>query len=135
MADGSSPVAENERLMDFFDKLGKWDLDVLVQYVGDWGISRALFLTIIFFGLFGTLGKLVPSLPLFTFEWLVGTSPIWLPIALGVGAWKAWRLYVRSNYLAKMKNIVLEMKVPRDIMKSPRAMELALTALWVSSGE
>ena len=27
------------------------------------------------------------------------------------------------------------MKVPRDIMKSPRAMELALTTLWTSSGE
>ena len=135
MADGTAPVAQNERLMDFFEKTGKWDLDVMVQYIGDWGISRALFLCILFFGLFGTLAQLVPNLGLFTFDWLVGTSPIWLPVALGVSAWKTWKLYVRANFLAKMKTIVLEMKVPRDIMKSPRAMELAFTALWVSSGE
>jgi hypothetical protein len=134
MAD-PSPVARNERLLKFFEIIGKWDLDTWVQWLGDWGISRALIVTIFFFGLIGVLANMVPNLGLFTFQWLVGTSPIWLPVALGVSAWKSWKLYILSNFLAKSKYVMLEMKVPRDITRSPRAMELALTALWVSSGE
>jgi hypothetical protein len=91
--------------------------------------------SILFFGLLGTLSHYVPNLPLFIFDWLVGTAPIWLPIALAVAAWKSWKLYVLSLFLSKQKTVVLEMKVPRDIMKSPRAMELAFTTLWTSSGE
>jgi len=116
-------------------KKKSFDFDRFVEWVGGWGISRALFLSVVFLGLLFTLSHYVPNLPIFALEWVAGLAPIWLPIALGVGAWKVWKIYVRSLYLANMKTILLEMKVPREIMKSPRAMELALTNLWTSSGE
>ena len=57
-----------------------------LHWVGDWGISRALFLSVIFSSLYLVLGTLVPDLPVFTLNWLIATAPIWLPAApLGGG--------------------------------------------------
>lgn len=106
-----------------------------VEYWGDWGVSRAFMLGIVFFGLYLILGNFIPNLPLFTFNWLVGTAPIWMPVAILIGAWKAWITYIQSLYLSGRQPVLLEMKIPREVARSPRAMELALTALNLSSGE
>src|SRR5688572_2564771 len=71
-------------------------------FVGDgWGISRCLFLSSVFIGLYSILWLQIPNLFLFTFEWLLGTSPIWLPILTLVTAWKVWMWYGHANYLFK----------------------------------
>ncbi len=114
---------------------GKWALPAFTDYLGSFGVSRALFVSMLFVALLNVLSLQVPDLTNYALEWVVGTSPIWLPFGLMVGAWKVWIWYVRALYLSKQKNIVLEMKIPRDITRSPRAMELALTNLWTSSGE
>ena len=106
-----------------------------VDYWGEWGISRAFILGIVFFGLYLILGNFIPNLPLFTFNWLVATAPIWLPIGLIIGAWKAWVTYIQSLSLSGRQPVLLEMKIPREVARSPRAMELALTSLNLSSGE
>src|SRR3989338_6526 len=106
-----------------------------IGYWGEWGISRAFMLGIVFFGLYLILGNFIPNLPLFTFNWLVATAPIWLPIGLIIGAWKAWVTYIQSLYLSGRQPVLLEMKIPREVARSPRAMELALTSLNLSSGE
>lgn len=117
-------------------KVHEWtDFDEWVDWVGEWGVSRALFLSCLFVGLYLVLGQFIPNLPLFTFDWLIGTSPIWIPIAMIIGGWKAWAWYVQSLYLSGRKPILLEIKMPREISKSPRAMELALTSFNLSSGE
>ena len=100
-----------------------------------WGVSRGLFLGILFTGLLTILNELIPNLPLFAFEWVFGTLPIWLPPAAVFGGWKAWVWYVRANYIGNQKPILLEVKFPRDVVKSPRAMEAVLTKLWTDSGE
>jgi len=100
-----------------------------------WGISRCLILSIIFWGLFAVLGNMIPNLPLFAFEWLLGTAPIWLPVVLLVSAWKIWMWYIHSNYIFKRDTMLLEVKMPREITRSPRAMENALSKLWTDSGE
>ncbi|MDE2021921.1 MAG: hypothetical protein KGI71_03350, partial [Patescibacteria group bacterium] len=130
-----SNITRNAELLAFGALVKKFDFDDWVEWMGKWGISRALVVSVLFLGLLFTLSRYVPNLPLFALEWLAGLAPIWLPIALGVAAWKTWKLYVLSLYLSNMKTIVLEMKVPREISRSPRAMELALTSLWTSSGE
>jgi len=99
------------------------------------GISRGMFLTSIFLGLLGVLWHLIPDLPLFALAWLVGTAPIWIPIVAIAGGWKAWLWYIRSYFLAKNKSVLLEVKMPRDLVKSPRGMDTALTHLWIASGE
>lgn len=106
-----------------------------LEWIGDFGASRGLILGIFFAGFLWVLSIQIPNLALFTFGWLAGTAPIWLPISLIFGAWKAWINYARSNYLSHRSAVLLEVKIPREITKSPRAMELVFQNLYVSSGE
>ncbi|MBI4087764.1 hypothetical protein HY418_00030 [Candidatus Kaiserbacteria bacterium] len=113
------------------------DLKVIIEgTIGNLlGISRGTFLTSIFLGLLLSLWTLIPNLPLFIFAWVVGTMPIWiLPAAVG-GAWKAWVWYVQAYFITQRQPILLEVKMPRDLVKSPRGMELALSQLWIYAGE
>lgn len=112
-----------------------FNLEEQVHYIGDWGVSRALYLTSLFIGLFIILGHLIPGLPEFVFRWMVGTAPVWLPVSLWFICWNAWIWYIQALFLSGRNPILLELKVPREIMKSPRAMEIALTGLSISSGE
>jgi len=114
-----------------------FDLHVLIDgYLGGyWAISRCLSLSIFFWALFVVLWSMVPSLPLFAFGWLLGTSPIWLPVALLITAWKVWVWYSHAGYIFTRDTVLLEVKMPRDVTRSPRAMENALSKLWTDSGE
>ena len=102
-------------------------LDYLVKQAGLWNISRALFLWLLFAGLYAILSIEIPHLGVFTEEWFVGTAPVWLPIGLWLGAWRAWVWYIQSLYISGRDGVVLEIKMPREITKSPRAMEVART--------
>src|SRR3990167_583150 len=123
-------------IRSIFNELLSFDFHIVIDgFFGNyWGISRCLTLSIFFFGLLGVLSQQIPNLPLFAFEWLLGTAPIWIPVAMLVTAWKVWLWYGHSNYLFKIKPLLLEVKMPRDITRSPRAMENALSKLWVDSG-
>ena len=115
------------------------DLDfheIVDGFIGDfWGISRGLFLSVLFCGMLLILSHQIPNLPRFAFEWIVGTSPLWVLPAAAIGAWKVWVWYARATYIHRVKPLLLEVKFPRDIVKSPRAMETALTHMWTDSGE
>lgn len=67
----------------------------------------------------------------FSFE----TAPLWLPVSLGMIFFKLWNEYKRSAYLEKQHYILLEIKVPKDVEKSPLAMEVVLSALYLTFGE
>lgn len=69
--------------------------------------------------------------PIFSmaFRWF----PYWGPIIFGMIFWHEWVRYVRAQYLANMKWVLLEIKVPKEIHKSPLAMEIALNALYQTS--
>lgn len=49
-----------------------------------------------------------------------------LPFVLAWGLWQTYLLYIRSNYINKEERILLEIKIPKEITKSPKAMELLL---------
>ncbi len=126
-----------EHIAEFnpFLGLNPYEAHSFISWVGEWGISRGLVISLFFVGLLFILSIEIPNLPLFALGWLAGTAPIWIPIALWVGAWKAWINYARARFLATRNPIVLEVKIPREITKSPRAMELVFANLYVSSGE
>ncbi len=111
------------------------DLHGFIEYIGEKGVSRALVLWIMYTGMFFILNLQIPHLALFTLIWLVGTSPVWMPIILYLTALRAWIWYVQSFYLAGQEAILLEVKMPREITRSPRAMELAYIPFSISSGE
>ncbi|MDP3996606.1 MAG: hypothetical protein Q8P86_02865 [bacterium] len=57
-------------------------------------------------------------------------APIWLPLLLLVLFWQLWMVYIRSDYILKQGFSVLEIKLPKEILKSPRGMEIFFAQLW-----
>lgn len=62
-------------------------------------------------------------------------SPIWLPFVLGKLWLEAWLNYRRTLFISKKKPVVLEIRVPKEINKSPLAMEVSLNAFYSTGGE
>ncbi|MBI1999143.1 MAG: hypothetical protein HYS74_00615 [Parcubacteria group bacterium] len=62
-------------------------------------------------------------------------TPFWLPPVLLLIFWTLWVPYKRARFLAGQKITLLEIKVPREQMKSPLAMEVVLNALHQTVGE
>jgi hypothetical protein len=75
-----------------------------------------------------------PGLLLFL-KLVVYTSPLWLPPLLGIMFWNTWIAYVQAKFIAKQDHILLEVRLPTEILKSPQAMELALNQLNQTGGE
>src|SRR3989344_4838171 len=99
------------------------------------GVSRGVFLVSVFLGFLGALWGLIPNLPAFSFAWIIGMMPIWLLPTAVAGAWKESVLYVQSSFIFNSNPLLLEVNMPRDLVKSPRGMELAFAQLWIYSGE
>jgi hypothetical protein len=51
---------------------------------------------------------------------------LWLPIILVLAFWKLWLYYIRASYISRLDWVLFEIKLPREITKGPRAMEVAL---------
>lgn len=62
-------------------------------------------------------------------------APLWLPFLLIGGAWKLWVMLKRSEYIAEQNYILLEIKPPRGLDKTPLAMEAFLSGIHLAPGE
>lgn len=62
-------------------------------------------------------------------------APIWLPLIVGGAAWQLWTIWRRSEFIARQEHILLEIRPPRSIEKTPLAMEAVLAGLHHSPGE
>jgi hypothetical protein len=62
-------------------------------------------------------------------------APVWLPLTLAFVLWNVWIEYIRSEFILKQKYVLLELKFPPEVYKSPLAMELVLTNLRQTGGE
>jgi hypothetical protein len=49
-------------------------------------------------------------------------------------AWQLWLTYVQTAFLRSIKWVLLEVRPPKDVFKSPAAMELMLNALYQTGG-
>jgi len=61
--------------------------------------------------------------------------PLWLPIIMMSILWNTWIYYIRAKFLVNQEYILLEIKLPKEIKKTPLAMELFLNALNQTIGE
>lgn len=59
-------------------------------------------------------------------------SPIIVPIILIYVAILLWVRYVQLKYISKLKSFLFEIKIPKDIQKSPLAMEIILASMQAS---
>lgn len=62
-------------------------------------------------------------------------APLWLPFILIVVFWKVWLEYIRAKYINSQEHVLLEIRLPREIMRSPQAMETLLNNLHIGIGE
>jgi hypothetical protein len=61
--------------------------------------------------------------------------PLWLPPLLGILFWEVWMRYVRYNFFVNTAVVLLEVRLPKEVTKSPAAMEVAMNALYTTSSE
>lgn len=110
---------------------GWFSVHAWVTYVGEKGISRGTFLIFNFLALLIAGWVLVADFPKLVLGWILVTLPITLPVSMTIGAWHVWKWYIKSYFIfARTKPILLEVKMPTEVTKSPRAMELVFTSLW-----
>lgn len=64
---------------------------------------------------------------------VIAISPIILAFILFVIFWPLWVNYVRSDFIFNLKYTTLEVKLPKEMFKSPLAMEVFLNALHNTS--
>ncbi len=62
-------------------------------------------------------------------------APLWLPFLIVSGALTLWLTLRRGEFIFSQKYIVLEVKPPRSLVKTPLAMEAFLSALNLTGGE
>ncbi|MFA7302533.1 MAG: hypothetical protein WC030_02175 [Candidatus Paceibacterota bacterium] len=62
-------------------------------------------------------------------------APLWLPFLVLSGAYEMWYIYKRSYFLANQKYLLLEIRPPRNVVKTPAAMEAFLSSLHLTGGE
>ncbi len=62
-------------------------------------------------------------------------SPVVLVCILGYIFWHLWVRYIRAKFFMAQKYVLLEIRLPKEMFKSPLAMELFLTSLHQTSGE
>src|SRR3989338_7558565 len=55
---------------------------------------------------------------------------VWLPILLLVLLYNLWLGYIRAKYKAGIKWSLLEIRIPREIKKTPKAMEQILAGMY-----
>ncbi|MDP2705438.1 MAG: hypothetical protein U1D31_03630 [Patescibacteria group bacterium] len=55
---------------------------------------------------------------------------VWLPILSGTALFHTWINYIRARWIREQGTVLLEIKLPTEIFRSPAAMELVLTQLY-----
>ncbi len=65
------------------------------------------------------------------FKWF----PYWGPFVLGSIFYHMWVHYVQAKWRLNLKWVLLEIKLPKEIHKTPLAMEIALGALYQTGNE
>lgn len=106
-----------------------------VDLLGEFGVTRAGFLSVVLILQVLVALALMHEFLIIVWPWMLLTAPLWLTAFLITGLWKAWVWYVRALFIHEHKTVLLEMKFPVDIVKSPRAMEVALAGFWDVNGE
>lgn len=62
-------------------------------------------------------------------------SPLWLTALIVTGAWTTWLVLIRSEFIAKQQYVLLEIKPPRNLVKTPLAMESVFSSIHYTKGE
>ncbi|MBP9771534.1 MAG: hypothetical protein KBD16_01255 [Candidatus Pacebacteria bacterium] len=62
-------------------------------------------------------------------------APLWLPVMMVWAFWTMWVKWRRAMFIDSQEPILLEIRVPKEIDKSPLAMELAINGFYATGDE
>lgn len=62
-------------------------------------------------------------------------TPLWLSVLLWILTAHIWITYRRAAFIASQEYMVLEIRIPKEVKKSPLAMEAVLAGIHIGSGE
>ncbi len=82
-----------------------------------------------------TLGEVFGDLLVQTLYALYVLLIVFVPIILGYIFFNVWVKYARAKFISEQSHILLEFKLPKEITKSPVAMEIFINALSQTGGE
>ncbi len=74
------------------------------------------------------------SLAFTIFGFIFSLAQYWLPVLLAYVFWHLWMSYVQLSHLSEIKWTLLEIRLPKTILKTPLAMEIVLSALHKTTG-
>lgn len=60
---------------------------------------------------------------------------LWVPILLGIVTWGVWMKFRQAKWWSEQDTKLFEIKIPRDIQKSPLAMETVFASMHRAGGE
>ena len=60
--------------------------------------------------------------------------PVVVLIGMAVFSWRAWKRYIVTDFVSKLSWTMLEVKLPKETFKSPKAMEVVLGAFYQIPG-
>ncbi|MDO8729062.1 MAG: hypothetical protein Q7K26_04205 [bacterium] len=63
-------------------------------------------------------------------QFISSTWPVWLPVFMLWLFMHTWINYKRHEFIRKSGSVLLEIKLPNDIQKTPAAMEMVLEGMW-----
>jgi hypothetical protein len=67
------------------------------------------------------------SFAFFLYKIFLTILPLLGVVGLGMLAWKLWVHYVQQDFISGIEFVLLEIVPPREVLRSPRAMELFFT--------
>jgi hypothetical protein len=76
-----------------------------------------------------------PQQTFLNYELVFFIMPIWLPIYLYKGVHDRFGQMNFMKFLSEQENVLLEIRVPREVLKSPLAMETFFASMSITSGE
>jgi hypothetical protein len=76
-----------------------------------------------------------PTQTAYNFELVIFLSPLWLTVLLGKNAWQRWVDTRQYRFNVNLQNVLLEIRIPRETLKSPLSMEVILSNLHISPGQ
>ncbi len=100
------------------------------------GVPEPLVSLILGVAVFFSFVSIAPGISVKMLSIIFGVAPIWMPVVLAVLFWKLWISYIQTLFIENLEMKLIEIRVPREIQKSPRAMELVFAGIHnVSSGD
>lgn len=78
-----------------------------------------------------TFSNIIANTLSFTYILVIFVAPIMLAFFF----YEAYITYKRNKFINEQEKVVLQVRIPQEIMKSPLAMELFLTSLYQTKGE